>query len=100
LKIGEDVQVGVESLSDVQIVLVTTAPTKRLAVCDSFDVVRVDAATVKNVLLGEVAAYDGNDTDSREEAGRDRKMRGRTAEHLLRFTKWGFDCVISNRSND
>jgi hypothetical protein len=69
LKVCEDVQVSVECLRDVQIVLVTTAPTKRLAVFDSLDVARVDSASLKNILLGEVAAYNGNDTDFREEAG-------------------------------
>jgi hypothetical protein len=69
LKVSEDVQVGVERVSDVQIVLVTTAPTKRLAVFDSLDVARADAATIENFLLGEVAAYDGNDTDVGEKAG-------------------------------
>jgi hypothetical protein len=61
---------------------------------------RVDAATFKNFLLGEVATDYGNDAYLREEARGDRKVRGRTAEHLLTFTKWGFDCVISNRSDD
>ena len=100
LKVSEDVQMRVHRLSDVQIVLVTTAPAKRLAVFNSFDVVRVDATTLKNFLLSKVTTYDCDDAYFGKKAGRDRKVRGGAAKHLVAFTKRSFDLVISNRTDN
>ena len=96
LKVGEDVQIREKCVSDVQIVLIATAPAERLAVCDSFEVARADAATVKDFLLGEIAADHADYADVGKEARRDRKVRGRAAQHLVTFTERGFDAVISN----
>ena len=69
LKVGKDIQLSVERMSDIQIVFITTAPAEGLAVCDSFEVARADSAAVKNFLLGEITADDANNTDVSKEAG-------------------------------
>ena len=62
LEVRKYIQIGVQSVSDVEIVVVTTSPSKRLTVRDFFQVVRADATTFKHLLLGEVASDYTDDT--------------------------------------
>ena len=47
LKVGEDIQLRIERMGDVEIVIVTPAPAKRLAVFNFFEIARTDAAALK-----------------------------------------------------
>jgi hypothetical protein len=100
LKFGEHVQVGKESVRDVQVVLVFAAPPERLAVLDSFEIVSADAARFKHVDVGEITANNADDAHVSKEAGRNGKVRGRAAKHLLALTERSFNCVVRDRTND
>ena len=100
LKLRKDVQVGKQRVGDVQVIVVTAAPAKRFAIFDAFKVTRGDAMFFENVDVVEVAADYADDTDVGKEAGGNREVRSGTAEHLVALAKGGFNCVVSDGTNN
>ena len=101
LEVGKDIQLGVERVSDVQVVVITTVPSETFCRPAILSRSRVPMPRLSNTsLLGEITTDHTDDTDVRKEAGGDGEVRGRTAKHLVTFSKGGFDGVVSNRSNN
>src|SRR4029079_7013081 len=97
----EDVQLRVVGVSGVEVVVVVAAPEERLAARDVLDVVGVHAPPVQDGVLrvGEVVAHRPDDAYVGEEAGRQREVRGGSAQHPLALAEGRAHCVEGDGSD-
>jgi hypothetical protein len=102
LEVGEDVELRVERVRGVEIEVVAPAPEEGAAGGDDFQIVRVDLVLAEDAELvsPEVAADDADDPHVREEARREREVRGRAAEHPLALAERGFHRVERDGADD
>lgn len=95
LELGEDAELGVLGVGDVEVVLVAPAPEEGLAAGDALDPVGEDVAPLEDgELLGaEVVADRAHRPHLGEEAGGEGEVHGGAAEHALALPERGFDGV-------
>ena len=88
-------------MCDVQIVLVTSKPSKSPAVRNPFEIRDVDIVFVKNLLfwIAKIPSHHTDDANVRIEARGDGEMGRRATQHFFAFAKWRFDCVECHRTN-
>src|SRR6185436_6019942 len=101
LKTGEDIEMGVERVRDVQIVLIAAKPAKRFAVRHHFQIGCIDVVVREDGAFfgAKITANHGHDAHVRKKAGRDGKMRGRTAQHALALTERCFNRIKGYRTD-
>ena len=91
LEVGEHAELGVVGVGHVEVGLVVAAPGERLAAGDPLDVGDVHSTRAQqlDVLVAEVVAHRSDHVHIREEAGREREVHGRAAEHALALPERG-----------
>src|SRR5438094_7227066 len=77
LKAGKDIQVRVERVRHIQIVFVTTEPTKCLSIRNALKVRSIDVVTREDLIFlrTEVAPHDADYSNIGKEARRNREVR-------------------------
>ena len=102
VEVGEDAELGVVGMGDVEVVLVVAAPEEGLAVLDALDVVGVDVPLVEHGRarpVAEVVAYRPDRAHLGEEAGGEREMDGGASEHAVALPDRGLDGVEGDRAD-
>ena len=101
-EVGEDVELRVARLGDVQVVAVLAAPEERLLAGDALQAVGVDVAAVEDrrVLVGEVLADHGDEIDFREERSGHGEIRRRAADAAVDLPERSLEGIEGNTSDD
>jgi len=102
LEVGEDVELGVEGVADVEVPLVLTRVEEGLASLDVLDVLGVHLVAAQHLVLalGEVVAHRPHHADVAEVGRGEREVHGGAAEGALALPKGGLDRVKGDRTDD
>src|SRR5207253_2470301 len=99
---GEDIQLRLARLRDVEIEAVLTAPEETLLAWNALQSVEIDVPPFEDrrIFIGEIVADDRHEIHLGEERRRDGEISRRAAEAAVHFPEWCLNRVERDRADD